>query len=970
MGSAHWSGWQTICDMLHDPKPSNRASAVQTLRSLTHDGDEGDARWREGEKVERVSRREVAPAWGEPGRGAWAPHASWRSAPDDDGHQRRRVVRAVVANGGVAPLVDLLSSTNNAETQRAAADVLRNVISSTARDDANDHEIFVPDVLDVVDDREQVREAPRVEKPEDASFAASDGASGGDDKDDRVNRLIMEEADIVQPILGLLEHPSENVRTSALGTMSELVHNSEEARAKIFQEPELLPRLLDVADERVGWSRPEVDAAEAVSVFKLMLDDELNSASARAAISAGPGVVKSIVDAATQALPPDEEAVLHRLGCSVGQPIDRREVWAAREANDALVGLGRKADNDGRENGFEPPRVDDDVADDDEGDDGDFNRRRRNLAAMAAMRNLVDADVDEDALSHNGDDVLPRLQALRDAGGVDAVVDLLADRDEWGQAGARAGQESEIPNFKGSFLGRFPLAGAALTLRALVRAGDQGGAAKTPLDTVEEASEEDCVEAPPPVADEAPVEGSLRGELADAGGPAARVHAEPGPRAAPGGGPGRRRAGRPRRRPGPVPRRSPSPAPEPRDRSASRSPSPVRSEASEEAPEPPEGPDWERPPGDVKGGSSANRFDQAQLKAQLKDAIDADRSVIQTIVDLLQDMVRAEGEGFAAAHDLAETLRTIASSDLVARMRIRDAGGVRPLMAVLAKSDAAPRPPDAARRGPDDRLWLGGEAPRTRRGRAATRTRSDSQDSTELAAAADRTEAAPLARAWLGNDERADGRDRGRRRRRTTPAPRRRPPGGPGGLPAYELGLHSRITSHPSGFRRWHVTHELVANSRRRVREAERDARRIARLAELLRQEKVDLVDMIRGATVAGATSGLAQRSDDQRTRGAGRDERERVAVAGYGKAAETPRRHRHGGTTPGLVQYDVVQSDLRSLKLLQRRVRLETAAHETATHADEEVDPAAGDREGDLTTELHLLDSTLSALGEMRDVS
>ena len=78
-------------------------------------------------------------------------------------------------------------------------------------------------------------------------------------------------------------------------------------------------------------------------------------------------------------------------------------------------------------------------------------------------------------------------------------------------------------------------------------------------------------------------------------------------------------------------------------------------------------------------------------------------------------------------------------------------------------------------------------------------------------------------------------------------------------------------------------------------------------------------------------------------------------------------RRHRHGGTTPGLVQYDVVQSDLRSLKLLQRRVRLETAAHETATHADEEVDPAAGDREGDLTTELHLLDSTLSALGEMR---
>ncbi|KAH8093364.1 hypothetical protein JL720_4493 [Aureococcus anophagefferens] len=749
MGSAHWSGWQTICDMLHDPKPSNRASAVQTLRSLTHDGDEGDARWREGEKVERVSRREVAPAWGEPGRGAWAwgeatrelraagatsPHASWRSAPDDDGHQRRRVVRAV-----------------------RAADVLRNAISSTARDDANDHEIFVPDVLDVVDDREQVREAPRVEKPEDA-------------------------------------------------------------------------------------------------------------------------------------------------------PRRRR----------------RRRQRRPRER-FEPPRVDDDVADDDEGDDGDFNRRRRNLAAMAAMRNL-DAGVDEDALSHNGDDVLPRLQALRDAGGVDAVVDLLADRDEWGQAGARAGQESEIPNFKGSFLGRFPLAGAALTLRALVRAGDQGGAAKTPLDTVEEASEEDCVEAPPPVADEAPVEGRCAASSRASAvprlvsmlsrgreRPQAAVQAA-GALVALVGDPGRCRC------------RSPPPAPNRRDRSASRSPSP------------------------------------AQLKAQLKDAIDADRSVIQTIVDLLQDMVRAEGEGFAAAHDLAETLRTIASSDLVAHAHPRRG-----------------RRFDGARRG---RGPHGGRAARpglARQRRARRRARPGPSEAEDDAGAAE--EAAEAA---------------GRRRQRAAAARAARAADDivvRQGLPAYELGLHSRITSHPSGFRRWHVTHELVANSRRRVRGgARRAAHRAAR--GLLRQEKVDLVDMIRGATVAGATSGLAQRSDDQRvsglasrarleeelrrgpravaleTRGAGRDERERVAVAGYGKAAETPRRHRHGGTTPGLVQYDVVQSDLRSLKLLQRRVRLETAAHETATHADEEVDPAAGDREGDLTTELHLLDSTLSALGEMRDVS
>ena len=72
------------------------------------------------------------------------------------------------------------------------------------------------------------------------------------------------------------------------------------------------------------------------------------------------------------------------------------------------------------------------------------------------------------------------------------------------------------------------------------------------------------------------------------------------------------------------------------------------------------------------------------MQAQLKKAVDEDASVIGTIVELLQDALGgARGGG---AQDIAETLRTLAATDLATQLRIRDAGGVRPLMAALAQT--------------------------------------------------------------------------------------------------------------------------------------------------------------------------------------------------------------------------------------------------------------------------------------------
>ncbi|KAH8046171.1 hypothetical protein JL720_16462 [Aureococcus anophagefferens] len=504
----------------------------------------------------------------------------------------------------------------------------------------------------------------------------------------------MEEADIVQPILGLLEHPSENVRTSALGTMSSSCTTPEEARQDL-PGARAAPAAARRRRRRVGWSRPEVDAAEAVSV---QAHARRRAELAPARDLRAPGVVKSIVDAATQALPPDEEAVLHRLGCSVGQPVDRREVcraasndapWAWAEGRDAAataVVNVIQADNDGRENGFEP-RVDDDVADDDEGDDGDFNRRRRTWPRWRRARN-------------RGRGSPTRTRCPTTA-----------------TTSCRGSRRCATP--------------AASTPSSTCSRTATGGAAKTPLDTVEEASEEDCVEAPPPVADEAPVEGRCAGELADAGGPAARVHAEPGPRAA-------------------------------------------------------------------------------------------------------QAAVQAAGA-------LVASSATRAGAAAAAR---RPPTGDR-------SASRSPSPDSTSRRGRDRTEAARARPGLARQRRARRRARPGPSEAEDDAGAAE--EAAEV---------------RGLRRLRPPPLPGARAADDivvRQGLPAYELGLHSRITSHLSGFRRWHATHELVAIPRRRAWRRASATRAAHRAARAVAPGEGRPVDMIRGATVAGATSGLAQRSDDQR---------------------------------------------------------------------------------------------------------
>ena len=54
--------------------------------------------------------------------------------------------------------------------------------------------------------------------------------------------------DITAPIVGMLGSDRERVRSSALGAISQLARAGGEARHRVFSEPFLLPRLLDVTE--------------------------------------------------------------------------------------------------------------------------------------------------------------------------------------------------------------------------------------------------------------------------------------------------------------------------------------------------------------------------------------------------------------------------------------------------------------------------------------------------------------------------------------------------------------------------------------------------------------------------------------------------------------------------------------------------------------------------------------------------
>ena len=304
-----------------------------------------------------------------------------------------------------------------------------------------------------------------------------------------------------------------------------------------------------------------------------MLDDEQTSQEAKEAIVKRPGVVESIVATATRALPPAEEAALQARGCDLDQTTENSV--SAQTATKALVGLGREGISEAAKAVVGVLEDNDDWA--------------KKQAAMATMRTLIDSEVacEESAVLSDDDDEPPgALQAVRDAGGVEKVVELLEDGDEWGQASA------------------------ALTLQTFVRAGDA-------VDEHEDVDEE-----------------TLRSELAETDTVQKLVTM------------------------------------------LSRG--------------------HERPAAAVQAAGALAALVQPQehqepqkdiLRTQLKEAVNEDDSVIPTVVNLLQNVLEEDDNDGTAARDLAETLRNVADGDLSNQLQIRDAGGVRPLLEVVAQED-------------------------------------------------------------------------------------------------------------------------------------------------------------------------------------------------------------------------------------------------------------------------------------------
>ena len=486
--TSQWPGYRVICEQLGDEDPRNRASAVQTLRLMTHH----------------------------------QPSQNPRGGP---AHRPAAAVRAVVEHDGVAPLVGLLSQESNPESQIAAADVLRQVV----------------------------------------------GTSRPQQQPQRLETVMRE--DITTPIVGMLGSDREQVRSSALGAISQLARAGGEARHRVFSEPFLLPRLLDVTEclqEKPG------DVDDAIGVLQLMLDDEQTSQEAKEAIVKRPGVVGSIVATATRALPPAEEAALQARGCDLDQTTENSV--SAQKATKVLVGLGREGISEAAKAVV--------------GVLEDNNEWTKKQAAMATMRTLIDSEVacEESAVLSDDDDEPPgALQAVRDAGGVEKVVELLEDGDEWGQASA------------------------ALTLQTFVRAGDA-------VDAVDEHEDVD--------------EETLRSELAETDTVQKLVTML--------------------------------------SRGHERPAAAVQAAGALAALVEPQ--EHEEPQKDA-------------LRKQLKDAVNEDGSVIPTVVNLLQNVLEEDDKDGTAARDLAETLRNVADGDLSNQLQIRDAGGVRPLLEVVAQED-------------------------------------------------------------------------------------------------------------------------------------------------------------------------------------------------------------------------------------------------------------------------------------------
>lgn len=852
MGSSQWAGWTMICDMLTDSEPANRASAVNTLRVMTNDTSDHAAAAAAGE--DRMQAPNALPYYSEAFYSAFSndPLVGSDAVSPERYHpdtlldqklfdsQRDEACQAVLENGALGQLVGLLNSDEDAQTQIAATQVLRNVVSHAARYPADQ-----PVSSEQNSDRPLLGGAVGDQGAQSHQQSQQEQQQQQPREDDGVEdcvKTIIEGADFTKPIVGLLDSEDAVVRSSALDTVSELAHASAQAREQFFQEPSLLPHLLDVVEHAQtsthgeGSSHCEVeennddeaarisvdqqhqdplspdqrhdihstpatsteideaeatmsqadpvedsaadrddslaDRAQAMGVLKLMLDEEDSAKRVRDAIATRPGVVESIVDVATMA-PHTEESNFPQSG---GYYVD--EAQAVRAANDALVGLGGNSREvaatavvqllgQQAETAPIPSSNNKHHADEQEdcGDhrssmgDADSNAsfdpvpKGRQLAAMALMRNLVtapDPTAPEDEQEHVPDSA--SLRAVRNAGGVDAVVSLLGHDDPHTQASASytlmAMVKADDESKRFAKLARSRSAGGevsdTLSVHSETELGSHYLADETSAGTQvpakpQQYGEDEAVSnsgrdvMPPKLEsttsqdiDETDVTlSSLRAEIAE------NEHAIP-------------------RLVSVLSRGMDEPAAAVQaaatlatlfDESETRSLTddeerPDEEEQSKDAtnteheqhttdavdsslPDRQESTSLESEQLRVDSSTTCSatemtrgsreeethtpsishesttsesrhhksRDDVALIKQQLKQAIETDDSVIPAVVELLRDSIETGSAGAnETARHLVETLRAMASSDLVNQMRICDAGGVRPIVTVLAQA--------------------------------------------------------------------------------------------------------------------------------------------------------------------------------------------------------------------------------------------------------------------------------------------
>jgi len=839
-----------------------------------------------------------------------------------------------------------------AETQIDAAEVLRNVASHTA-------------LLDDAQGGDGSQEDWGLVRPalsRHSSGAPLDEERGQDNAPRGRNsaELFWSREDVVKPLIDLLDSEIGSVRSSALGTVSELAHASSATRDQIFGAPTFLPRLLNLMDRgelalhheenpkdenETELRHDECDGdfsseaslfpssasaqedhveslsqgtAQLVGVLKLLLDAPESAPRVREELHQRPRVIESLVDVATRALPPSEEAALARLGCDTGGPaLAWRERSAARAANDALLGLGRQ----GREvaatamvqslepspeerfeddrspsltrrpaswalssesTKFSSERSDESIPNPPSDDASAILRRRRNLAALSALRSFVStpepvADPPADEVSTS-----TSLQAVRDAGGVSAVVDLLGDCDEW------------------------TCAGASLTIRALVRADDDGHSR----------------------GGESQV--SIRAELSASKAVPRLVSVLKGARE----------------------------HPEAAVQAAQAIVVMVRNGVPGEAA-------TERS-GQAARSGQATEDVGCDLMTQLKQAIAADESVIGTIVELLQNVLE-EPLRADAAQDLAETLRSVALDDIQNQMRIRDAGGVRPLMTVIARLS----------RGDGAVADDGGQDAAAEAVPEAASTSTAASKSTKAPA-----EPSPLAESPRGSGKVARG---------------GRPACGyarddiavhVGAIldHAGVVGMHARLCNYRGAFRRWFVQHNIIAACLQRALACARDAKRLVALQMIVRGEKATVL-----RAVADYTSSASGRCSAHSLKALRRPVTDDAPFWRDARNADGPPLLSQRPAMPD--SFAFAQMEYRALALESQSLLGDDPLFEHYDHARRELSAVQGLAdfvakevnwhssfgfkvhrgastavEANLSAELHLLSTTFSALGELQN--